>query len=253
MKKSNKKTIALSVVTMLMSGALIAGATYAWFSTSVKNRVKIRSGEMQIQLHKWDGAKYNDISNDEAPVFDTGDAWWEPGFTTYAALKVVNMGTLALQYDVVVDCKLEGDELAMAQKLAEVIDVYYLEGTYESIPETRGELFESFECVGTLSDLMAMGTDGVAHGDLLGRTGTEKEGEADYVIIALHMQETADNEYQKLDAEYDVTIYAGQNTVESDDFDDEYDKDAKGAVRNVEGIVKSSVSVAFKDREQKVL
>lgn len=219
MKKSYKRVLLMSVLTMLLCAALIAGATMAWFSSKATGHFKVQAGGLKIGLEKWDGQEYVDISDSKTPVFDE-DVLWEPGYTALAAIKIVNKDNLALKYKVVVDSKAEGEELEAALKLAEVIEVYYLDNADNTQLPTNREDFSNFEYVGTLKDLLTTGMTGVTGGYLT------KEGAADYAIIALHMQESAGNEYKKLAGYYDVTLYATQYSYEPDVFGSDYDEDA---------------------------
>ena len=94
--KSTKRALLLSIVTVLVCCAMLAGTTFAWFTDSVSSQNnKIVSGNLDVELYQvQDGA--------ETPVTEEtnlfADALWEPGYTEVIYLKVKNIGALALKY-----------------------------------------------------------------------------------------------------------------------------------------------------------
>jgi len=214
--KTGKKSLLASGVSLLASAALLAGATFAWFTDSVTNTGnKIQSGKLAVTLEKFDPAAEEGnggyVDAGSAPLFDYDK--WEPGYTAVASVKIGNNGTLALKYEV--DLVVNGE----ASALADVIDVYYRKdaGAVSSLPDSLDGLTK----VGTLSELLAE-TRGAATGHL-------SAGGADFATIALHMQESAGNAYQELSigAAFDIVVKATQYTEEEDGFgSDQYDKDA---------------------------
>ena len=70
MKRTNKKSLYISATAILLSIALLAGTTLAWFTDSVSNTGnKIEAGTLQVQLLKVEtvnGTKVEtDISDSE--------------------------------------------------------------------------------------------------------------------------------------------------------------------------------------------
>ena len=214
--RASKKSLLASGVSLLASAALLAGATFAWFTDSVTNTGnKIQSGKLAVTLEKFDPAAEEGnggyVDAGSAPLFDYDK--WEPGYTAVASVKIGNNGTLALKYEV--DLVVNGE----ASALADAIDVYYRKdaGAVSSLPDSLDGLTK----VGTLSELLAE-TRGAATGHL-------SAGGADFATIALHMQESAGNAYQELSigAAFDIVVKATQYTEEEDGFgSDQYDKDA---------------------------
>lgn len=217
--KSFTRALILSILAMLMVMTFAVGATFAWFTSKVHKKIVISTGELKVTLEKYDEEKedYVDISDDETPVFAEYHKW-EPGYTTYAAIRIANRGNLALTYTVQVSA-LNKD----AEKLADAIEVYYLDdGEADDIPTKRSEVLTGFDKVGTLKDLVNLGINGVTGGFL------KEKGNMDYAIIALHMMESAGNEYMGIEnATFDITIFATQYMAEDDDFGPDYDADAE--------------------------
>ena len=218
--KSTKKSLIASGLALLTCCALLAGTTFAWFTDSVVNKNnKIQAGTLDVSLAEWDGAQGGYVEVGQDPIFNYDK--WEPGYTDIAAVKIGNEGSLALKYQLDIVA-------AGATDLAEVIDVYYYGGGAVTQPSDLPDSFAALEAdgnyqnLGTLAGLLEDNANGVAHGHLLA-------GEADFAIIALHMQETAGNEYQgaSLGETFDIVLHATQYTYETDAFDDQYDADAE--------------------------
>ena len=208
-KNSTKRTLALSLLVMLLCVAMLVGTTFAWFTDSASTAVnKIQAGTLDVALEMKDaqgnwvtaeGQTLSWIKAADAPANET--LLWEPGCTyELPAVKVVNKGSLALKYKVIISAA-SGD-----RALANVLDVM-LNG------QSTGN---------TLADaLFTTDPDGFAHGEI---SANSDSGE---LKIALHMMESAGNEYQGLSIEgIAITVVATQDTVEYDSNDNQYDADA---------------------------
>ena len=211
-KNSTKRTLALSLLVMLLCVAMLVGTTFAWFTDSASTAVnKIQAGTLDIALEmkdasgNWVNAEGQTLTWKKAAGAPAGEQiLWEPG-ATYALpeLHIVNKGNLALKYKVVFSA-INGDEDAM--KLAEVLDV--------SLNGNK---------VGTLKDaLTSTDADGFAHGNL------PAEGNSGELKITVQMQTTAGNDYQGLSiGGIAVTLLATQDTVEYDSTTNQYDENAE--------------------------
>ena len=226
--KSTKKSLVASGLSLLVCAALLIGTTFAWFTDSVSNKGnKIEAGTLNVSLSEWDDEAGAYVEVGEDPIFNS--TLWEPGYTDITAVKISNEGTLALKYEL--DIIADG-----ATDLAEVIDVYYYDDGIVSkeagLPENFTALKDSGNYVnlGTLAELMANTENGLARGNL-------SAGADDFAIIALHMQETAGNEYQgaSIGTTFDIVLKATQDTVEADGFNNtEYDAGAEWPITTSE-------------------
>ena len=208
--KSTKRALLASVMALLICFSMLLSTTFAWFTDSVTSGNNIiKSGTLDVEMEWKDatatGAQqtYKDAS--EGAIFNYDK--WEPGYVEAKNIKISNVGTLALQYNLRIAANGE------VSKLADVIDVYYAEGEYTLATREMTELTK----VGTLSDILA-GMPANMAGDLEANT-------ADTVTIALKMQEDAGNEYQglKIGSDFSVILMATQDNVEKDAFDKNYD------------------------------
>ena len=193
---STKKALTASLLSLLVCVSMLVGSTFAWFTDTAKTGVNtIQAGTLDVALEMKDNDG-NWVSAEgetlqflvEGKIPDEGtQILWEPGCTyELPALRVVNNGNLALKYQVVIT-GIQGDA-----KLNEAI-------TW-TINDAPIALAEEHLAVGEKSDAF---------------------------VIKGHMKEDAGNEYQTLSIkDISITVYASQDTVESDSNDNQYDKDA---------------------------
>ena len=209
-QKSTKRALLLSALSLLVCISMLVGSTFAWFTDSVTSAGNIiKSGNLDVTMEWKDatatGAQqtYKDASAGAIFNYDL----WEPGYVEAKNIKISNVGTLALKYNLNIAANGEVSELA------DVIDVYFAEGEYTLVSREMTELTK----VGTLSDIL----DGMP----ANMAGDLKVNTADTVTIALKMQETAGNEYQGLSigSDFKVVLMATQDNVEKDSFDENYD------------------------------
>ena len=192
-KNTTKRTLALSLLVMLLCVAMLVGTTFAWFTDSASSAVnKIQAGTLDVQLldeqgnslegktltwQKAQGATADATANEEV--------LWEPG-CTYKLQPIVikNAGNLALKYKIQIT-GIQGD----------------------------AELNEAIEW--TIND-QALDAD---HSLAVGASDT--------LTISGHMKESAGNEYQGKSIDgIGITVVATQDTVEYDSTTNQYDADA---------------------------
>ncbi|MBQ8268131.1 MAG: leucine-rich repeat protein [Clostridia bacterium] len=208
--KNTKHALLSSILALFLCFSMLLGTTWAWFTDSVTSAGNIiQSGTLDVEMEWKDatatGAQqtYKDAS--EGAIFNYDK--WEPGYVEAKNIKISNVGTLALQYNLHIAANGE------VSKLADVIDVYYAEGEYTLATREMTELTK----IGTLTDVLA--------GMPANMTGDLEAGKNDLVTIALKMQEDAGNDYQGLSigTNFSVILMATQDNVEKDAFDENYD------------------------------
>ena len=209
--RSTKKALAMSMLSLVLCFAMLAGTTYAWFTDSVTSSAnKIVAGTLKIDLEllETDGT-WTSIKTDPKPIFDYDK--WEPGYTAVRILKIENEGTLALKWKAMF---VSSESLSA---LADVIDVYVLPSATALVYPTS---LDGYTRVGTVAEFVNTIEETT--------NGVLAASESAYLGIALVMQETAGNEYQGLDlgGAFDIQIAATQMTAEPDSFDNQYDADA---------------------------
>ncbi len=214
-KRSSKRALLLSALSLLMCTTMLIGSTFAWFTDSVtSNGNIIKSGTLDVTMHWADGTKavpaddsteWTDASADA--IFDYDN--WEPGYTEVRHIRIKNNGSLALKYQLNIAATGEVSDLA------DVIDVYYADPAVQ-VAE-RADLKDTTK-LNTLDKVLA-GMSESASGEL-------EAGKSHVVTIALKMQESAGNEYQNMSigSDFAVQLLATQLTSEFDGFDEQYDK-----------------------------
>ncbi len=194
--KSTKRAFVSSAIAVIMCVAMLIGTTFAWFTDTASTAVnKIQAGTLDIALEMKDGdnwvsAEGQTLEFKKAAGHEDDEILWEPGCTyELPELRIVNKGNLALKYKIVIS-GINGDA-----KLNEAI-----EWTINGLDlDTEGHL-------------------------LAGETTSEE------LTIKGHMKEDAGNEYQGLSMDgIAITVYATQDTVEYDSYDNQYDANAEYA------------------------
>ncbi len=212
--KKTKQALILSFISMMLCISMLVGATFAWFTDTVTSSPNIiKSGNLDVEMY-WTndlstGVWYNAETEEDGVPFDYDN--WEPGYTEVRYVKVVNAGSLALKYSLTLGA------LSEVGKLAEVIGVYYANNVTANIADRS---LAGMTSLGYLSDAMNGGE--AAYGSLA------PNGET-VVAVALHMDESAGNDYQEesVGDGFVFKLVATQATAESDSFDDQYDKNAE--------------------------
>ena len=191
--KSTKRALVSSALALLMCLAMLVGATFAWFTDTASTGVnKIQAGNLDVALEMKDASGKWVSAEGKTLDFVKAAAGeqvlWEPGCTyELPQLRVVNKGNLALKYKIQIT-GIQGDA-----KLNEVIDW--------TINDAAIDLTEGHLTAGQQGDAFT---------------------------IKGHMQDTAGNDYQNLTIDgIGINVVATQDTVESDSFGTQYDKDAE--------------------------
>ena len=217
--KSTKKALITSALCLLLCVSMLVGATFAWFTDSVSSaKNTIVAGNLDVEL-EWsaDGDTWAKVAG-AANIFDP-DALWEPGHTEVVYLKVSNLGTLALKYNLMVNVYGETAGINVAGeefKLSDHLVFKTIEGLTEYANREAAQL-----AAGTEKGLK----------DYNGATTALEAGEVDYLTLIVYMPETVGNEANyRGDAvptiELGVNLFATQQVAESDSFGPDYDEDA---------------------------
>ena len=205
--KSTKRALITSALAILMCAAMLIGTTFAWFTDTASTGVnKIVSGNLKVDIIGADSDSHIEKLNfTKAATTDAeagAEILWEPGCRYLTeGFRIANKGNLALKWKAQVNT---GTTAANEGNfdLLDVIDFYLVTKAADGT-ETETALDEF--------------------------TGNLKKTEtSDVYYIKGVMQTTAGNEYQGLTLDgISITVVATQDTVESDSFDNQYDKDAE--------------------------
>ena len=208
-KKATKRALLTSVMALAMCVVMLVGTTFAWFTDTASTGVnKIVSGNLKVDIvgETADG-HLNSLSFQNKD--NSSSILWEPGCRYLTeGFRIANNGNLALKWkaeinkDNIVNGKVEGSTIAKDGKsLLDVIDFYVV---------TKA----------------ADGTEtAVAIENFTGKLAKDVKSGVYYIKGV--MQTTAGNDYQDLTLEgITITVYATQDTVEFDSFNNQYDAGA---------------------------
>ena len=190
-----KKALRGSLFALFLCIVLLIGTTFAWFTDTASTGVnKIQSGNLDVELQydnngTWENAEGKTLTFKTKDGRAAKDILWEPGCTY--ELPALHVVNKG---NLALKYKIKINGIQGDEKLNEAIDW-------------------------TISDA-ALDTD---HSLAAGAT-------SENLTIKGHMQESAGNEYQGLSISgISITVYATQDTVESDSFGSDYDANATSA------------------------
>ena len=213
-KRATKRALLTSVTALVMCVVMLVGTTFAWFTDTASTGVnKIVAGNLDVDIVGADpvDGKYPSLTGEghklsftKAAMTDTeagAEILWEPGCRYLTqGFRIANKGNLALKWKAQVN---KGTTAANEGgfDLLDVIDFYVVKSTDENAEAVAIENFK-------------------------GNLEANKTSEDVYYIKGV-MKTTAGNDYQGLTLDgITFTVYATQDTVENDSFDNTYDASA---------------------------
>ena len=246
-QKATKRALLTSVMALVMCVVMLVGTTFAWFTDTASTAVnKIVAGNLDVELLMYKNSTdgYVNISKDKNPIFGSDkstvaqnnnlNTLWEPGKTQVAYLAIKNEGNLALKYKVALNVTnpVDGKDLYKVMQYAIVPDAKLDSAPVQSW--TTGKTV-------TVGQQPVSGEVSLA------------VGATHYFALLVHMDELAGNNYQNGKVEFDLTVYATQDTVESDSFGKDYDENATYPVVVSQNELNTSLTLgALKDENGKV-
>ena len=187
-----KKALRGSLFALFLCIVLLIGTTFAWFTDTASTGVnKIQAGSLKVGLEYKVGDQWKDATG-QTLTFKTADnraadkILWEPGCTYELPALRV-----VNKGNLALKYKIKINGIKGDEKLNEVIDW-------------------------TISDTALDADHKLA-----------AKATSDELVIKGHMQESAGNEYQDKSIDgISITVYATQDTVENDSFNNRYDENA---------------------------
>lgn len=223
-----KRALLTSVLALVLSLAMLAGSTFAWFTDTASTGVnRIVSGNLDVGLEYWGGAESGWLTAENSEDLFDKNALWEPGYTQIIYLRVANNGNLALTYAMqitpvreTVGVNVDGEEFKLSDYIKFGWMTFTVDGAGAPVALDR-------EAAQT----------GVGEGAQLGTTPHRQAAEPmaadakELVALVAWMPENVGNEanYSTVQPtiELSLKVLATQAAVESDSFDKTYDKDAE--------------------------
>lgn len=235
-KKSTKKALLMSCLSLLLCMSMLVGTTFAWFTDSVSSaKNQIVAGNLDVEL------EYAKVVNGQLTGWATvagaedlfnPEALWEPGRVEVVYLKVSNLGTLALKYQLGVNVYGETAGTNVAGESFKLSD--YLVFKTVEMPDALTTYTDR-----EAAQLASGGAMGLT--DYNGTTTSLEVDGVDYVALIVYMPESVGNEANyRGDAvptiEMGVNLYATQYTYEADSYGPDYDENAKLPIGNAEDL-----------------
>ena len=219
-KKTLRRALITSVVSLVLCFAMLLGATYAWFTDTASTGVNtIASGNLKMVLEYYDGAKWEKV--DSSTKLFSDSALFEPGAVQIAYVRVKNDGDLAFKYklNVIFGNEIPGVNVAgVSFKLSDYLKTAVVDMGTDFAPYSD-----------RAAAVAAATTEGVAATSFEGNLA--KEATSNAIALIVYMPETVGNEanHNGTDIpslELGVSAVATQDTVEEDAFDNQYDASA---------------------------
>ena len=222
-----KRALLTSVLALVLSLAMLAGSTFAWFTDTASTGVnRIVSGNLDVGLEYWGGAESGWLTAENSEDLFDKNALWEPGYTQIVYLKVENNGNLALTYAMqitpvheTVGVNVDGEEFKLSDYIKFGWTAFTVDGDGAPVALDR--------------EAAQTGVGGGAQlGTTLHRQAAKpmKAGAEELVALVAWMPENVGNEanYSTVQPtiELSLKVLATQAAVESDSFDSSYDGDA---------------------------
>lgn len=256
-KKTTKRALAMSFVSVFLCVCMLVGTTFAWFTDSVSsvNNV-IQSGNLDVVLEVGtlraggDSANPNDWNWNEVdptkPVIELDNV--EPGYVKTVALRVRNAGSLALKYALSTSIVEETEGVNVAGNKFNLSDKLYT-FTSKSLSYTdwdREQILDIIDITldGNFSNGFGSGTANTAvkafNTEICSDMELLTKDDYDAFAFAVAMPTWVGNEANhngtapKLT--FGINVVATQLTYEKDSFGDDYDEDAKYPVINAKDL-----------------
>lgn len=259
-----KRSLIQSLIALFSCALLLIGATFAWFTDSVKiDDNVIQSGSLELEVTQVDPWEGTETPVDETTNLFSDDFNWEPGAVQVVQLKVENVGDLSLQYKIgailqenIIGVNALGNDLDLTQ----YINFKIIMGKAGD-PATRLEFDDSMTRDKFLSEYCDPENDlllaAYAQGQII-QGGEDEEGrqlgyqlmsgDKHYVTLVAYMDSSVGNEanYRKVNSEgkeverphvqFGINIKATQlsDQDEEDSFGDgTYDTEAGSELDNI--------------------
>ena len=203
-KKATKRALLTSVTALVMCVVMLVGTTFAWFTDTASTGVnKIVAGNLKVDIIGENSENHVSMLNfTKAAGAEGEELFWEPGCRYVTeGFRIANKGNLALKWKAQVN---KGTTAANEGNfnLLDVIDFYLVTKAADGTEtETPLDEFTGNLTAGVKSNV--------------------------YYIKGV-MRTTAGNDYQGLTLNgITITVYATQDTIENDSFNNQYDAGAE--------------------------
>ena len=227
-KKTARRALFMSVMSLIICCAMLMGTTLAWFTDSVTSAGNvITAGNLDLSVqYTLDGKNWADLQG--ANNLFQKDLW-EPGHTEVVAMKIENKGSLALKYSASMNILNEIiGETADGQpiKLSDILTV----STLTQQADTIGDITVALAFTGE-NKVAYETTSPFKAANIFTEDKHLLSGDAHYLIVKVDMAETVGNEANYANDKapsitFGINLFATQYTYEQDSFGSDYDANA---------------------------
>ena len=236
-QKSTKRALLMSALSLLMCVSMLIGSTFAWFTDSViSGNNKIAAGNLDIELEYYNGTEWKTV-NGATNLFD--ETLWEPGHTDVVYLRLRNIGSLALKYELAINIVSETPGINVAGEEFYLSD-YIRMGVVENIngqtnPYSKDDAGRA-KAIAAATNATVISDGYAADGEM------EKDANDLYMAVVVYMPTSVDNvaNYRGATApeiNLGINLIATQLNSEEDSFNKDYDKDAKYLISANEEVI----------------
>ena len=226
--KQTRRALSASILSVVLCAAMLIGTTFAWFTDSVTSgRNQIVAGNLDVEL------EYATVVDTQAGTLSEwktvqdatdlfADGLWEPGYAQVVYLRVSNLGSLALKYQLSMNILSETAGVNVDGQTFNLSDeLQYGAVLNQSVPFANRDV-----AIDAVTSPVALSTPYAS-----GEMHLAANAEPQYLALVVYMPKTVGNEanYRGQTApkiELGVNLVATQDTVESDSFDNQYDTGA---------------------------
>ena len=222
-KKSTKRALILSVLSLVLCFSMLVGTTFAWFTDSVTSANNIiASGNLDVELEYWNGTDWVDV---EGKSDILTNKLWEPGVVEVAYLRVANAGSLAFKYQLGVNIVSETAGVNAAGETFMLSD-YIMFGVVEGVNGKTGAYTNRADAVAAVTDAKKISA-GYA------KSSTMAAGAELYLALVVYMPESVGNaanhngvKVPEINLGIDIFATQVSDEAEKDSFDEFYDAGA---------------------------
>ena len=232
--RSTKRALLMSVLALVMCMSMLVGTTFAWFTDSVTSgNNKIVAGNLDVELEYYKNGKWATVNN-ATDLFS--DNLWEPGHAEVVYLRLSNLGSLALNYQMGINIASETESISVATNEAFKLSDYI---QYSVVGNVNGETvnWDREEAIREASLVVdgnkKLNESFFTHGFMLANQAPI------YMAVVVYMPTSVGNEANHLkDAptptiELGINLMATQKDNENDSFGDDYDLNASNVVTDI--------------------
>ena len=230
--KSTKRALVTSALAILMCAAMLIGTTFAWFTDTASTAVnKIQAGNLDIEVeYTLDGEEWAKL-DEAADLF--GDGLFEPGYTRVVAFRISNKGNLALKYNMSMNLVSETKGVNKAGKEFALSDYLKVKTSPIQQVDQIGNIMVGIAFDRNASKAIGWNPEtNFKDAKVMTNDHILSAGLQVYFIMQVYMPESVGNEANAISTEktpsidFGINFVATQATVESDSYDNKYDKDA---------------------------